>query len=465
MRTPIVFVHGNGDSAAGWSRLKEKFRQAGYDSSEMWACSFDPPANESHDHYVKQLASFVADVLQKTAAPAINFVGHSLGCTVIRYYIKCFGGYQHTRGVVLIAGANHGLPAADLTLNFADQFKQSPEINTLGTKFLNLLNAGNPDGKEIFGASRVMTISGPDDDFYAFFEESPQLNGADNRVLPGYGHFGLRDVDESFRCMCRFFEEDGTGGEDVIGRNPLPPRPSVPTGRWIILAGPQKGHQIDFLPDGHFSATFDKGSFEGTYRIQPLGSMGIVKLDFKIGPVKDQLNGVFKVNMNGNLLRLSLNPASTPPLDQVSAGSIIAFAPTFEKVMDPTPLRAELCGVWRSRPQDLGFCHAGGWRDLRLELSSTGEFVLKGANTISPAGFCELRGSFSTSDAGKARSGITFTCESVSGEVPFFIAGDVLPGLFCYRSGPAETLSIQWGSAMFGIHRPSCLDLPVVLSR
>src|SRR5690348_17030730 len=74
---PIVFVHGNGDSAALWSTTLWRFESNGYDPKLLWAIDFAHPTARSDDtkpqpnrsstvDQAADLSAFVARVLVTT---------------------------------------------------------------------------------------------------------------------------------------------------------------------------------------------------------------------------------------------------------------------------------------------------------------------------------------------------------------------------------------------------------------
>ncbi|PKN70328.1 MAG: hypothetical protein CVU43_20910 [Chloroflexi bacterium HGW-Chloroflexi-5] len=448
-RYPVVFIHGNGDSADGWKMQLQRFKEQGYSENELFAITMKPPQNETHQHYAHQVKRFIDDVLAKTGAKKVNIVAHSLGCTVSRHYIKFMDGHKTVEHAVLISGGNHGLPAADLTLTQAQIFKQSPEINTLGAQFLQDLNTGNPGGLETYGETKYMTISGPDDEFFLFFENSPQLKGADNRVIKGHGHFGLRDSAEAFICSLAFFE--GKADSCSLGKAPPDPVPQIPVGSWIVIGGPKKGDAITFNANGTYEGKEGNQPIKGTYTIHPgtpASAITLHQTEGPDGPGKRQ--GIFRININNTFLKLNCPKvnSSDPPIH-------ITYAPTYDRAVQLSAIPEYLTGVWKA--QDLGFCAAAGWTEGQLEITPDGTFTIKGKNVLSPTGFFEISGNVSVSFE-PVRHQMTFDLTKTCGNIPFFLAGDILPAIFT-REG--NKLKAQWGSFLFGIPRPSCLDIPI----
>jgi pimeloyl-ACP methyl ester carboxylesterase len=217
---PIVFVHGNGDTAALWLTTVWRFESNGYPRDRLFAIDLKFPSartvdakpqdgRSSADEAMAQLAAFVEDVLAKTGAAKVALVGNSRGANVIRHYVKHGGGAARTSHVVLGGGTNHGVIVSD-------QHMVGSEFNGAGD-FLKRLNAG-PD--EVVAGVAFLTIRSDTNDKYAqptgrFINlpdvqtgvpyDAPALKGATNVVLPGADHrevaFGPRAFVETWRFI------------------------------------------------------------------------------------------------------------------------------------------------------------------------------------------------------------------------------------------------------------------------
>ncbi|CAP26784.1 Protein CBG06488 [Caenorhabditis briggsae] len=135
VNTPVVFIHGNSDSAlksgslaSGWSNSIGYFLDHGYTSAELYATSWQDtsPLNASkrtHDCTdLIRLRKFLEAVLAYTGAPKISVVSHSMGVTLARKIVKggsltapdgsCNLGLPLNKQVEVmigISGANYGL--------------------------------------------------------------------------------------------------------------------------------------------------------------------------------------------------------------------------------------------------------------------------------------------------------------------------------------------------------------------
>ena len=197
---PIVFVHGDSDSAAVWQSTFWRFESNGYPREKLFAISFtnprarsdngvEQPDRSSTEDERKELAAFVDDVLAKTGSGKVALVANSRGCNTTRNYLRN-GGAAKASHAVLCGGVNHGVFAipAMLGSEYNGQGAFLAALNTgdettEGVKFLTLRSDGfdlyaQPDGAYI-GQPGVKTNVTPD---------GPALKGATNLALDHIDH-------------------------------------------------------------------------------------------------------------------------------------------------------------------------------------------------------------------------------------------------------------------------------------
>jgi pimeloyl-ACP methyl ester carboxylesterase len=249
-RPPIVFVHGNGDSAALWLTTIWRFESNGWPRDRLHAIHLPDPTARDDDAAAQAgrssstehrdfLAAEIDRVLARTGARQVVLVGNSRGGNAIRNYVRN-GGAARVSHAVLGGTPNHGVWAR------AD-FLPGNEFNGAGP-FLTGLNAPQgPEGLEVTPGVRFMTLRSDGNDKFAqptgewlgrrgwetrVDVRGPELRGADNRVLPGLDH---REV--SFHAKA--FEQTWTF---ITGRAParldiVPEEPVVLDGQVSALAG------------------------------------------------------------------------------------------------------------------------------------------------------------------------------------------------------------------------------------
>ncbi len=203
-RRPIVFVHGNGDSAAEWMVTLWRFESNGYPRDRLFAVNLrfptartlddEPEAGTSSSaEAAKRLAGFVEDVLAETGARKVALVGNSRGATVVRNFVENGGGADVVSHVALGGGVNHGVfnspfirPTSEFNgaSPFMQQLNKGADEVVEGVKFLTLRSDlfdkyAQPDGRFVFGIPGLPT---------GISYDAPALKGAKNIVLPGVDH-------------------------------------------------------------------------------------------------------------------------------------------------------------------------------------------------------------------------------------------------------------------------------------
>jgi pimeloyl-ACP methyl ester carboxylesterase len=215
---PIVFVHGNGDSAALWHTTLWRFESNGYDRSRLFALDMVAPAAPADDRVDEpnrststeqrdQLAAAVTRILAETGQTHVILVGSSRGGNTIRNYIKTGGGHATVSLAVLCGTPNHGV--------FASEEVPGSEYNGRGD-FLTRLNAGSeihPDVEFVTirsdandkYAQPVLPVDAAGDDLVGGGYDSPALAGALNLVIDGLDHrevaFAPRAFDAIYRAI------------------------------------------------------------------------------------------------------------------------------------------------------------------------------------------------------------------------------------------------------------------------
>jgi pimeloyl-ACP methyl ester carboxylesterase len=202
--TPVIFLHGNNDTPfptacnpyGAMQVLAQYFADHGYSPAELWGLGYqgdqcdllaDQTIRSSFAHStvanVFDLDRFVHAVLDYTGAKRVDIVGHSLGVTLARTWMKGTHEGHLVRRLVAIDGPNHGIiscspdPANYWALpgngGFTPSSAVCQEYGRADSPFLSWLNRG----QETPGPTKWLVIRnvGPD------FVYSPLLDG----FLPG----------------------------------------------------------------------------------------------------------------------------------------------------------------------------------------------------------------------------------------------------------------------------------------
>ena len=265
-RTPVVFLHGNNDTPfptacnplGRMQALAQYLADNGYATSELWGlgyqgdqCDLSDPTRRSsiaHTHAanVPDLRRFVRAVLAYTGARQVDIVGHSMGATLAREWMRQDEAYHVVRRFVSIDGPHHGIlncspdPANYFQLPAAGGFTPSAElcqeVGSPDTPFLRLLN-GPGGSRETMGPTRVLAIRNADVSFVYFplqdgviapvpavdsygrptdFSRSASLKGAREIALTGQGaydpilltgHLGILNSPDTWKATLEFLSE------------------------------------------------------------------------------------------------------------------------------------------------------------------------------------------------------------------------------------------------------------------
>ncbi|HEX6703687.1 MAG TPA: alpha/beta fold hydrolase [Albitalea sp.] len=220
---PIVFVHGNGETAALWMTTLWRFESNGWPRAKLHAIDMPYPLARDDDtkpqdgrnstsEAMQFLAAEVDKVLKATGASKVVLIANSRGGYAVRNYVANGGGAAKVSHVVLAGTPNHGV--------WADvRNRPDNEFNGAGP-FLTGLNAPKgPNGEEVTPGVRWMTIRSDNNDKYAqpdgawigakgtptnVFYDGPALKGAQNMVIVGADHRELAFGPKAFAGMFRF---------------------------------------------------------------------------------------------------------------------------------------------------------------------------------------------------------------------------------------------------------------------
>jgi triacylglycerol lipase len=241
--TPIVFVHGNGDSAALWHSTLWRFESNGYPADRLVALNMPNPSARDDDTVAqanrssaedqrRYLADQVDAVLARTGAKQVALVANSRGGNTVRNYIAQ-GGAAKVSHAVLGGTPNHGVWANP-------GFRPNNEFNGAGPFLTRLNEPKGPNGDEVTPGPKWMTIRSDNNDKFAQPDgrwigaagqptgvtfEGPALKGALNVVLPGADHrevsYGPAAFSQSFEFITgrkpQFKEAQPQGSVELSG--------------------------------------------------------------------------------------------------------------------------------------------------------------------------------------------------------------------------------------------------------
>ena len=225
--TPIVFVHGNGDTAALWTTTLWRWQSNGWPRERLHAVDLPYPSarddntvaqdgRSSADDQARSLAVEVDKVLAATGAKQVVLMGNSRGGNAIRSYIAGIPGQAPGAAKVshaILGGTpNHGVWANT-------GFRPNNEFNGAGPVLMGLNTPKGANGDEVSPGPQWMTLRSDSNDKFAQPDgvwigakgtptnvtfDGPALRGANNVVLPGRDHREVSYHPEAFAAAYRF---------------------------------------------------------------------------------------------------------------------------------------------------------------------------------------------------------------------------------------------------------------------
>ena len=248
---PIVFVHGNGDTAGLWQTTVWRFESQGWPSDRLHAIDLPyplardddtlaQPGRTSTEEHRRFLADEIDRVLRATGARQVVLMANSRGGNAVRNYIAQ-GGAAKVSHAILGGVPNHGV-WADATL------RPNGEFNGAGPFLLRLNAPQGAQGLEVTPGPRWLTVRSDNNDKYAQPDgrwsgrpgkptnvgfDGPELKGAENVVLPGIDHRETSFGAPAFAVAYRF----------ITGH--APSLPEIQTEAAVSLSGKVSGLGID----------------------------------------------------------------------------------------------------------------------------------------------------------------------------------------------------------------------------
>ena len=233
---PVVFVHGNGDTAGIWQTTIWRFESNGWPRERLHAIDMPLPLARDDDtrpqagrsssaEHAEYLKAEVARVLQATGAKQVVLVGNSRGGNAIRNYIYNAGGEPFVSHAVLGGVPNHGIWAAHI-----DGLSDNSEFAGHGAMLTALNRPKNANGDEVTGPVKWLTIRSDRNDKYAQPDglwigkrgvptgitfAGPELKGATNVVIPRVDHRETSFSPAAFEATYRFITGKAPARADV----------------------------------------------------------------------------------------------------------------------------------------------------------------------------------------------------------------------------------------------------------
>ena len=206
-RPPVVFMHGNGDSAALWQTTIWRLESNGWPRDRLFAVDQPMPLARDDDTIAQpgrtstaESAAFlqaeVDKVLKATGASKVVLLGNSRGGNTIRNYVQNNGGDAKVSAVVLGGNPAHGI------WNIPG-FNERSEFSARSALIQQLNTPKGPSGDEVTPGVHWLTLRSDSNDKFAQPDgvwigapgkptnigyDAPALKGATNIVLPRVDH-------------------------------------------------------------------------------------------------------------------------------------------------------------------------------------------------------------------------------------------------------------------------------------
>jgi triacylglycerol lipase len=265
---PIVFVHGNGDTAALWQTTIWRFESNGWPRDRLYAIEVPYPLSRDDDTKAQPgrtsaaentayLKSEVQKVLKATGARQVILMGNSRGGNAIRDYIQNQGGDRTVSHAILGGTPNHGIWVVHI-----DGLPDASEYAGHGPLLQSLNRPKNAAGDEVTGPVKWMTIRSDGNDKFAqpdglwvgkrgvatgVTAAGPELKGATNVVIPRIDHRETAFSPAAFAAAYQFITGHAPATTSVVPETPIRLSGNV-TGLGLSSTDPASGNFVNNLP-------------------------------------------------------------------------------------------------------------------------------------------------------------------------------------------------------------------------
>ena len=263
---PIVFVHGNGDTAALWQTTAWRFESNGWPRERLHAIDLPYPLARDDDakpqpgrtstaEHMAFLKSEVEKVLQTTGSSQVVLIGNSRGGNAIRNYIQNGGGDQRVSHAILGGTPNHGVWAIK-------GYREANEFAGTGPFLMALNQSKNAAGDEVTGPVKWLTLRSDNNDKFAQPDgvwislkgtptnisfDGPALKGATNVVLPRVDHRETSFSPAAFQAAYRFITGKEAKTLTIAPETAVTLNGKV-TGLGLVPLDPATGNYANNLP-------------------------------------------------------------------------------------------------------------------------------------------------------------------------------------------------------------------------
>lgn len=263
---PIVFVHGNGDTAALWQTTLWRFESNGWLRSRLHAIEVPYPLARDEDvkpqagrtsttAHAAFLSAEVDKVLAATGTSQVVLFANSRGGYAVRNYIQNGGGAAKVSHAILSGVPNHGVWAIK-------GYREGSEFAGTGAFLTGLNGAKNTEGDEVTGPVKWLTIRSDNNDKFAQPDgvwigakgtpthvtyAGPELKGATNAVIPRLDHRETAFSTAAFLTAYSFIKGIGPKSPAIVPETAVVLNGKV-TGLGVDSGDAKSGNFVNNLP-------------------------------------------------------------------------------------------------------------------------------------------------------------------------------------------------------------------------
>jgi triacylglycerol lipase len=263
---PIVFVHGNGDTAALWQTTLWRFESNGWPRERLHAIEVPYPSSRDEDakpqagrtstaEHAAYLSEEVNKVLAATGASKVVLFANSRGGNAVRNYIQNGDGAAKVSHAILGGTPNHGVWAIK-------GFREGNEFSGTGAFLMGLNAPKNDNGDEVVGPVKWLTIRSDNNDKFAQPDglwigakgtatnvtfAGPELKGATNAVIPRIDHRETSYSSAAFLTAYSFLRGVGPQFSAIVPEAVVMLNGNV-TGMGLQSSDPKSGNFFNNLP-------------------------------------------------------------------------------------------------------------------------------------------------------------------------------------------------------------------------
>lgn len=263
---PIVFVHGNGDTAALWQSTLWRFESNGWPRNRLHAIEVPYPSARDEDakpqagrtstaEHAAYLSAEVNKVLTATGASKVVLYANSRGGNAVRNYIQNGEGASKVSHAILGGTPNHGVWAIK-------GFREGNEFSGTGAFLTGLNKPKNTNGDEVVGPVKWLTIRSDNNDKFAQPDglwigakgtatnvtfAGPELKGASNAVISRIDHRETSFSPAAFLTAHSFIRSVGPKFPNIIPESTIVLNGKV-TGLGLNSSDPKSGNFVNNLP-------------------------------------------------------------------------------------------------------------------------------------------------------------------------------------------------------------------------